>query len=55
MSFDDRDILLLHEILDMIGAVDAYTTALSEDEFYQNNVVKDAVLLRLIMIGELVS
>ncbi len=55
MSFEERDILLLHEILEMIEAVENYTADLTEDAFYQHDVVKDAVLLRLIMIGELVT
>ena len=55
MSFEERDILLLMEILEMIESIEKYTAGLTEDEFYNMDVVKDAVLLKLIMIGELVN
>lgn len=55
MNNEARDIILLEEIVGMIGVIDDYGKGLSENEFYKSDITKDATLLRLIMIGELVN
>jgi uncharacterized protein with HEPN domain len=51
-----RDIkLYLQDIWESIDAIEEYTGTLTEDEFYGNRQVQDAVLRRLEIIGEAVK
>ncbi len=47
--------LYLQDILESIDKIAEYTRDLSEDEFYQNTQVQDAVLRRVEIIGEAVK
>ena len=42
----------LDDILESIEAIEEYTSKLSEEDFYENKLVQDAVLRRLEVIGE---
>jgi len=44
--------LYLQDILDSIQAIEEYTQALTEEEFYRNLQTQDAVVRRLEIIGE---
>ncbi len=51
-----RDVkLYLQDILESILAIEDYTGTLTEEEFYNNRQVQDAVLRRLEIIGEAVK
>ena len=45
----------LEDILESIQKIEEYTQFLSEDEFYDNNLIQDAVFRRLEIIGEAVK
>lgn len=47
--------LYLQDIFESILAIEEYTGSLTEDEFYKNRQVQDAVLRRLEIIGEAVK
>jgi uncharacterized protein with HEPN domain len=47
--------LYLQDIWESILAIEEYTQNLSEDEFYSNRQVQDAVVRRLEIIGETVK
>ena len=47
--------LYLQDILESILAIEEYTKNLTEDEFYLNRQVQDAVIRRLEIIGEAVK
>ncbi|MCL7413893.1 MAG: DUF86 domain-containing protein [ANME-2 cluster archaeon] len=47
--------LYLQDIRESILAIEDYTGSLTEDEFYENRQVQDAVLRRLEIIGEAVK
>jgi uncharacterized protein with HEPN domain len=47
--------LYLQDIWESILAIEEYTQNLSEDEFYSNRQVQDAVVRRLEIIGEAVK
>ena len=53
MIKSEKDRELKDQILVMIEFVEKYTFGLSENEFYQNDLVKDACLMRLTIIREL--
>jgi len=44
--------LYLHDIADSISAIEEYTAAIAEGDFYSNRLVQDAVVRRLEIIGE---
>lgn len=51
-----RDVkLYLQDISESILAIEEYTSTLTEEEFYKNRQVQDAVLRRLEIIGEAVK
>lgn len=51
-----RDIkVYLQDILESILAIEEYTGALAEEDFYSNRQVQDAVVRRLEIIGEAVK
>ncbi|KCZ71015.1 hypothetical protein ANME2D_03044 [Candidatus Methanoperedens nitroreducens] len=51
-----RDVkLYLQDIWESILAIEEYTGTLTEEEFYKNRQVQDAVLRRLEIIGEAVK
>ena len=51
-----RDIkLYLHDIRESIMAIEDYIGTFTEDEFYKNRQVQDAILRRLEIIGEAVT
>ncbi len=51
-----RDVkLFLHDILESIEKIERYTKNLSFDEFVKNNLVVDAVIRNLEIIGETVK
>jgi len=47
--------LYLQDISESILAIEEYTQSLSEDDFYSNRQVQDAVIRRLQVIGEAVK
>lgn len=47
--------LYLQDIWESISAIEEYTRNLSEDKFYSNRQVQDAVVRRLEIIGEAVK
>ena len=47
--------LFLQDIKDSIQAIEEYTQKLTEDEFYENRQVQDAVIRRFEIIGEAVK
>ncbi len=46
------DLIYLTHILDCINQIKEYTSELTEDEFYENQLVKDAVVRNFEVIGE---
>lgn len=51
-----RDVrLYLQDILDAVVKIEEYTRAVTEEQFYQNTLIHDGVLLRLAVIGEAVK
>lgn len=51
-----RDLRLsLQDVVDSIDKIEEYTKGVSEDSFYENSQVQDAVLRRLEIIGEAVK
>ena len=51
-----RDIkLYLHDIWERILAIEEYSGALAEEDFYSNRQVQDAIVRRLEIIGEAVK
>lgn len=51
-----RDIgLYVEDILESIAKIEEYTKKLTENDFYENTQVQDAVLRRLEIIGEAVK
>ena len=44
--------LYLQDIWESISAIEEYAQLLSEDEFYSNRLVQDAIVRRLEIIGE---
>jgi len=52
----NRDIrLYIHDILESIQAIEEYVQPTTEEDFYGNRQVQDAVLRRLEIIGEAVK
>ena len=47
--------LYINDIWESILAIEEYTRSISEDEFYKNQQVQDAVIRRLEIIGEAVK
>ena len=47
--------LYIEDILECIEKIEEYTNPISEDEFYKNTQIQDAVLRRLEIIGEAVK
>ncbi len=47
-----RDDLWLADIVDSAGAIEAYTAGLTLEAFLTSDMVRDAVLMRLVGIGE---
>ena len=47
-----RDDLWLADILDSAGAIEGYTAGLTLEAFLASDMVRDAVLMRLVGIGE---
>ena len=45
----------LDDVLESIEAIEEYTNDLSEENFYENRLVQDAVLRRLEIIGEAIK
>jgi len=45
----------LDDVLESIEAIEEYTNNLSEEDFYENRLVQDAVLRRLEIIGEAIK
>ncbi len=51
-----RDIgVYIQDIVESISKIEDYTGGVSEDDFYENTLVQDAVLRRLEVIGEAVK
>lgn len=51
-----RDIrVYIEDILECIGKIEEYTKEITEDDFYENTQIQDAVLRRLEIIGEAVK
>lgn len=48
----NKDLTYLEVILEAIDAVLAYTKHVSEEQFLEDDILKDAVLMKLIIIGE---
>lgn len=44
--------ILIEQILESINLIKSYTSALTEQEFNSKSMVRDAVLMHLIVIGE---
>lgn len=53
MKRDPR--IYIEDILECITKIEEYTKEVTEDEFYENTQVQDAVLRRLEIIGEAVK
>lgn len=48
-----RDLtLLLEDILESIESIEAYTRGMEADAFYEDELVQDGVVRRLLVIGE---
>ncbi len=51
-----RDVrVYIEDVLESISAIEEYTQTLTEEEFYNNRQVQDAVLRRFEIIGEAVK
>jgi len=47
-----REIEMLRYLLEQISVIESYTKGLGEDEFLRHDMVKDATLMRLMVLGE---
>lgn len=47
--------LYIKDILESIEAIEEYTKGITEEEFYKNKQIQDAVLRRLEVIGEAIK
>ena len=51
-----RDIrIYIEDILECVAKIEEYTREITEDDFYENTQIQDAVLRRLEIIGEAVK
>ncbi len=48
----DRDILHIQKMLEAIADIDVYVKGKNENDFLDDNLLKDACLMKLIVIGE---
>jgi uncharacterized protein with HEPN domain len=47
-----KDLTYLEVIIEAINAIQVYTEGVSQQQFLANDILKDAVLMKLIVIGE---
>lgn len=45
----------IEDILECVAKIEEYTKEITEDDFYENTQIQDAVLIRLEIIGEAVN
>lgn len=52
MSFDRSDAVLISEVRESVSLIESYVDGLTAETFHASMLVRDAVCMRLIVIGE---